>query len=105
LNFRIGAASEKVSLATRFAAIAYERRTSHGLLGAGLAMTAFTDQSRHGELENAADVEIFYRIPIGGDSGHITPSVQYVENPGFDGQGGTAPSAAVVAGVRFHWAF
>lgn len=105
LNVRLGAANEDVSVATRFAAIAYQRSTPIGLLGLGLAGTRIANGFREADLHDVSSAEAFLRIPIGDSGAQITPSVQYVQNPGFDASGATASSSAVVASVRFHWSF
>ena len=105
LNARFGLANESVSVATRFAAVAYEREAHTGLFGAGVARTWLSDAFRMTNLDDATSAEVFYRIPIAGDAIHVTPSIQYVENPGFDGSGETADSQAVVLGIRFRWNF
>lgn len=105
LNFRLGMANEDVSVATHFAAIAYERSTRIGLFGLGISKTRIASSFRQADLDDAAAAEAFFRIPIGDSNGQITPSVQYVENPGFDTSGATTSSSAIVAGVRFHWSF
>jgi len=103
LNLRFGAANSDVSVATRFVAGAYERQTPYGLFGAAVARTAVADTFRTATLENVTTAELFFRIPIGRYQGHVTPSVQYVENPGFDGSGFGMPVSAVVSSVRLHW--
>ncbi|MBT8067720.1 MAG: carbohydrate porin, partial [Gammaproteobacteria bacterium] len=105
MNFRIGAANEDVSVATRFAAAAYERSTRIGLFGVGIARTRISNSFRQADLDNVTSAEAFLRIAIGDTGAQITPSVQYVENPGFDTSGATFSSSALVAGVRFHWSF
>ena len=105
LNFRLGVANEDVSVATQFAAIAYERSTRFGLFGLGISKTRISNSFRQANLNDVAAAETFFRIPIGDSNGQITPSVQYVENPGFDTSSATSSSRAVVAGVRFHWSF
>ena len=105
LNFRLGLANEDVSVATQFAAIAYERSTPIGLFGLGVSKTRIANSFRQADLDDVTAAEAFFRLPIGGSNGQITPSVQYVENPGFDTSGATSSSRAVVAGVRFHWSF
>lgn len=104
LNFRAGIANADVSIAKHFAALAYERKMRVGLFGAGIARTFVSDSFRQASLDNALDAELFYRIPVGG-AGHITPSIQYVANPGFDSTGSVASSSAIVGSVRFHWSF
>ena len=105
MNIRLGLANEDVSVATRFAAITYQRETGFGLFGIGAARTIIANNFRQGNLENTSTAEIFYRIPVAAGDGHITPSVQYVENPGFDASGSIASSSAIIASVRFIWAF
>jgi len=105
LNFRLGIANKDVSVATHFAALAYERSTPLGLLGLGVSKTRISNSFLQGDLDDVAAAEAFFRIPIGDSNGQITPSVQYVENPGFDASGATSSSRAVVAGVRLHWSF
>ena len=105
LNFRLGMANEDVSIATRFAAASYQRSTRIGLLGLGLASTRIANSFRQAALDDVASAEAFLRIPIGGSGAQITPSIQYVENPGFDTSGATLSSSAIVASVRFHWSF
>ncbi len=105
LNFRLGMANEDVSIATRFAAASYQRSTRIGLLGLGLASTRIANSFRQADLDDVASAEAFLRIPIGDSGAQITPSIQYVENPGFDTSGATLSSSAIVASVRFHWSF
>lgn len=102
-NLRFGAANSDVSVATRFAAGAYEHQTRYGLFGAAVARTQIADTFRMATLENVTTAELFFRIPTGRFQGHITPSVQYVENPGFDGSGFGEPTSAVISSLRFHW--
>lgn len=105
VNFRVGMANEDVSVATRFAALAYERSTPIGLFGLGLARTRISNSFRQADLDDVTSAEVFLRIPLGNGDGQITPSIQHVENPGFDISGATLSSSALVAGVRFHWWF
>ena len=105
MNMRLGLANEDVSVATQFAAIAYKRQTRFGQLGLGVARTIIARNFRQADLDNTSTAELFFRIPVAAGSGHVTPSIQYVENPGIDTSGSTVSSSAVVAGVRFHWTF
>ena len=105
LNFRLGMANEDVSIATQFAAASYQRSTRIGLFGLGLASTRIANSFRQADLDDVASAEAFIRIPIGDSGAQITPSIQYVENPGFDASGATLSSSAIVASVRFHWSF
>lgn len=103
VSLRVGMANEAVSVATRFAAVAYERRTPIGLFGLGLARTRIANNFRQADLDDVTSAEVFLRLPIGLSGAQITPSIQHVENPGFDTSGATLGSSALVAGVRFHW--
>ena len=105
LNIRVGMANKDVSVATRFASVAYERSTPIGLFGLGLARTRISNSFRQADLDDVTSAEVFLRIPIGAGDAQITPSIQHVENPGFDISGPTFSSSALVAGVRFHWSF
>ncbi|MBT8090055.1 MAG: carbohydrate porin [Gammaproteobacteria bacterium] len=105
LNLRLGLANKDVSVATQFAAIAFERSTPIGLLGLGVSKTRISNSFLQGDLDDVAAAEAFLRVPIGDSNGQVTPSVQYVENPGFDVSGPTSSFSAVVAGVRIHWSF
>ena len=105
VNIRLGLANEDVSVATRFAAVAYQRETRIGLFGIGVSRTAISNNFRQGDQDSTSAAEMFFRFPGGTSHGHITPSVQYVENPGFDASGSIPSSSAVVAGVRFHGSF
>ena len=105
MNIRLGLANEDVSVATRFAAIAYQRQTRLGQLGLGIARTVIANNFRQGDLDNTSAAELYFRIPVAAGRGHVTPSIQHVENPGFNTSGSTASSSAIVAGARFHWTF
>lgn len=105
LNIRVGLANADVSVARDFFAVAYQRQLSHGQLGIGVAHTGISSGFRLGGRNSAFDSEAYFRIPAFGGAGHVTPSVQYIEVPGFEA-GETIPgSTAVVAGVRLHYAF
>ena len=105
VNFRFGVARKEVSIANQFVAIAYERETNHGLFGVGLARTSVADNFRQRILADVWDAEVFYRFGIANDRIQITPSIQYVENPGFDGSGSGVPSSATAIGIRIHGSF
>lgn len=83
--------------------VAYERETRFGVFGVGIARTWLSDDIRRANLDDATGAEIFYRIPLAGDAVHLTPSIQHVENPGFDASGATLDSQALVFGIRLCW--
>lgn len=105
INVRAGVANSYASVADRFLAVAYQLRTRRGVLGIGVAGTRIAGRFSGSGRENALDSEIYFRIPVLDDSGHITPSIQYVEVPAVDATDSAPGSSAIVAGVRFHWSF
>ena len=105
VNLRAGAANDDVSVATRFVAAAYERSMRYGLFGVGVAQTRISNSFRQADLEDVTSAEAFFRFDIGNTGLQVTPSVQYLENPGFDTSGATFSSSAIVTGVRFNWSF
>ncbi len=105
LNFRFGVAKKDVSFANQFTAIAYERQTKHGLFGVGIAHTSVADTFRQRTLADVWDAEVFYRVAFANGRVQLTPSIQHVENPGFDGTGSGVPSTATVASIRVHVSF
>ena len=105
INVRAGMANSDGSVAERFLAVAYQRKTQFGLFGIGIADTRIDTDFNGPGRGDARDSEIYFRIPVLDDSGHITPSIQYVEAPAVDASDSASGSSAIVAGVRFHWLF
>ena len=105
VNFRFGVAKKDVSLTNQFTAVAYERQTQHGLFGVGIAHTAVADTFQQRNLADVWDAEVFYRFSVANDRVQLTPSIQHVENPGFDGTGSGVPSTATVVSLRLHASF
>lgn len=105
LNIRAGLANSDVSVASHFFAIAYQRQYRHGHFGIGAARTRISSGFRSDGRSNAIDSEVYFRIPMFGGSGHVTPSIQYVEVPGFEANETVPSSTAVVTSVRFHYSF
>ena len=105
INVRAGMANSDGSAADRFLAVAYQRKTQFGVLGIGVADTRIAGDLVGPGRDNALDSEIYFRIPVLDDAGHITPSIQYVEVPAVDETDPASGSSAIVAGVRFHWSF
>jgi len=105
INVRAGMANADGSAADRFLAVAYQRKTQFGVLGIGVADTRIARDLVGPGRDNALDSEVYFRIPVLDDAGHITPSIQYVEVPAVDATDPASGSSAIVAGVRFHWSF
>ena len=105
LNVRTGFANTDVSVAGNFLGVAYQRAFQFGLFGIGAAHTAISSGYRTGNRDSAFDSEVFLRIPILGGAGHVTPSIQYVEVPGFDATETVPGSTALIASIRLHYSF
>lgn len=105
MDVRYGLANEDVSVVTQFAAVAYERSTSTGLFGLAVAATRVANTQLRLDRSEVFSAEVFYRIPIANDDGHISPSIQLVQRPRLDLADSGFSSSALVAGVRFHWPF
>ncbi len=105
LNVRTGFANSDVSVAGNFLGVAYQRTYQFGLLGIGAARTAISNGYRTGNRDSAFDSEVYLRIPIFGGAGHVTPSIQYIEVPGFDATEIVPSSTALIASIRLHYSF
>ena len=105
INVRAGAANSYASVAERFLAIAYQRETALGVFGIGVARTEIAEGVAGTGHTDALDSEMYFRIPVLGESGHITPSLQYLEVPNIDSSESPSVLSAVVASLRFHWSF
>lgn len=104
-NLRLGFANPDVATAEQFVSVAYQRQTALGLFGVGVAHTNIAGESDVLQDTNALDSEIFFRFPVFDGTGHITPSIQYVEVPAVDTEAAVPSTSALVAGLRFHWFF
>ena len=105
INIRAGMANSAGSAADRFLAIAYQRKMRFVVLGIGVADTRIASDLFGPGRDNALDSEVYFRVPVFDNAGHITPSIQYVEVPSVDATDPLSGSSAIVAGVRFHWSF
>lgn len=105
VNVRTGFANSDVSVASNFFALAYQRNYRFGLLGVGAAHTGISSGFRDDGRDSAFDSEVYLRIPILDGAGHVAPSIQYVEVPGFDATATVPGSTALIAGVRLHYFF
>lgn len=105
INVRAGLANSDGSVADRFLAVAYQRKTQVGLFGVGVSETRVDTGIGGSGRDVALDSEIYFRIPVLEGAGHVTPSIQYVEAPAVDAIDSASGSSAIVAGVRIHWSF
>lgn len=105
VDIRAGVANDAVSVATIFVAAAWQRSMPPGSLGLGVATTRISNSLRRADFDDVSSAEVFFRLPVFGGAGHVTPSIQYVENPRFELRGASSSASATVVSVRFHWSF
>jgi hypothetical protein len=78
-------------------------------LQAGVTTALQNSDDSRVETELTASADLVLTLPrrtgVGDGGAQVSPSIQYVENPGFDASGPTFSSSSVVASVRFHWSF
>lgn len=103
LNLRLGAARESVSEAARFIGLAATMPLTPSLhLGLGGAWTFAS-----GELADAGDRlqgEVYAHWQASGHL-HISPSVQYLRNSGFDASGSSVDAEQWLVGLRAGYQF
>lgn len=106
-NLRAGVADARVSEAAWFVGVALEQPLGPAVLGAGLTHTAVSDDlqdSAPDTFDDTTQVELHARFDI-GRHWQITPSLQFVRNPGFDSTGDAVDEETWVAGLRLSAAF
>lgn len=103
INLRLGMANDEVSEAANFASIAVEIPIASQTLGVGLSQTGLSDKVGTGK-DDMKHTEVYLRFDI-NDSFHITPSVQLIQNSGFDNTGSSFDKDMAVYSVRASYAF
>lgn len=84
-NLRAGVANADVSNTAGFLAAAYERVLGPATLGVGLAR-AFASSDLGAGRDDITQAEVYARFDLSRHI-HLTPSIQYIENSGFDSSG------------------
>jgi len=102
-NLRLGAANDKVSQAATFAGIAFEYPVMGSTLGAGLTHTGASSKLGSSS-DDTVQAEIYARFDL-SNSLHITPSVQWLENSGFDKSGTSFDNDMFLAALRLSYLF
>lgn len=103
INVRLGMANEDVSEAAGFASVALETPLFGNTFGIGIAQTRVSDKLGAGS-DDTRQAEIYLRYDV-NDSLHVTPSVQWIENSGFDSTGTLYDKSITVYGVRASYLF
>ena len=98
-NIRLGAANEEVSQTARFASFAIEYPLGLPTVGLGIAHSWLSDDDNTPDLDDSTLVEIYARFEV-IDQLSVTPSVQWLENSGFDASEAVYDDSLVVYGLR-----
>ncbi len=106
-NLRVGVADPRVSEAAWFAGAALERPVGPASVGLGVTHTAHSRDARakSGEsLGSSSQAELYARLDL-GTHWQLTPSLQYVRNPGFERSGHEVGRELWILGARLTAAF
>lgn len=104
INVRLGLANEEVSQAAHFVSVAGNYPVAWGEVGAGLAYTGLSGKDATPGFDDSIHAELYARYDV-SENMHVTPSLQYIENSGFDGSEATIDARQTVAGVRLGYSF
>jgi hypothetical protein len=103
VNMRLGVANDEVSDAANFFSVAGNYPVGWGEIGAGIAHVGVSDNSAAG-MDDSISSEIYARYEL-TEALQITPSLQYVENPGLDSSGTTVDAEQTIISVRVNYGF
>jgi len=103
LNLRVGMANDKVSEAAGFIGLALETELAGDTLGIGVAQTDVSDKAGPGK-EDTRQAEVYLRMVL-ADNLRITPSLQWIENSGFDNTATVYDKSLLVYGIRASYLF
>ena len=97
-SIRGGVADKSVSPVAWFIGGAIEHPLGPVTLGLGLTHTAASDDLGAG-FDDETDAELYARYDV-IEHLHVTPLVQWTNNPGFDDTGTAVDESVVIFGVR-----
>lgn len=103
INLRIGAANEKVSETAGFISLAIETPVASHTLGIGIAKT-MVSKAIQTDKDDTSQAEVYIRFDL-HDKLHITPSVQQIQNSGFDNSASNFDKVLTVYSVRTSYNF
>ncbi len=102
-NVRAGIADKTVSAAADFFAIAGAYRDDKVTYGLGYALTGVSGDLP-GDVDDTSQVELYVRFDV-FENLQVTPSLQWIENSGFDASNAVFDDSVLVAGVRLNATF
>jgi hypothetical protein len=103
INVRLGMANDEVSEAASFASVALETPLTGHIFGIGVAQTGVSDKLGNGT-DDTRQAEAYLRFRVNEDI-LVTPSVQWIENSGFDNTGANYDKRITVYGARATYVF
>lgn len=103
-NLRTGLANDEVSQASQFISAAIEHPLSNSTLGLGIAYTGLSSKDATPQQDDMLQAEAYLRFSP-RENMSITPSVQWLENSGFDASGITIDSEQTLLSLRLNYTF
>jgi len=101
-NLRLGVANEDVSDEAFFAATVLEYPLADMALGMGLAYTGLSDKIKDTQADDMTQTEVYARFTLPGQF-ELTPSIQWLQNSGFNKSNSRVASDAWVGTLRLTW--
>lgn len=103
-NLRAGFANSAVSEAASYFSAAMELATELGPVGLGIARTNLADDAAAAGRDDVTEVEAFWRVEV-TENIAVTPSLQWIQNSGFDSSGTTIEAEQTILGLRINARF
>ena len=103
-NMRLGWANEDVSSAESFISFAGEMPVAGMTLGAAIGHVKQSDPAQTATTDDTTHAEIYLRHDY-SDSFSITPSIQFIENSGFDSSNSSFDDSQTIFSLRANYAF
>ncbi len=102
VSLRAGLANSEVSPVAGFLGVAYEGTMKYGAIGVGAGRIFESNKLDGSVSDDTTQIESFFRLPLPLADSHITASLQYLMNSGFDATDAVKDPRALIASVRFH---
>lgn len=103
-NLRAGLADDEVSQAGDFIGLAVEHPFMGSTLGAGITRTGLSDKGVSAGQDDTTQGELYLRYEY-NEQLHISPTLQWIENSGFDSSGSSLDERLTVLSLRANYSF
>lgn len=103
LNLRLGVANEKVSAASDFISLALQTRVFDRILGLALARIGVSEELA-GVRDDRYQAEVYWRLSV-MDGVHLSPTLQWVRNSGFEASDAGLKTDLFIYGLRASYLF